>query len=341
MGFFEEELQSFVDGFFKDVNEASSGLAEKLIEPAIQLMLGTPAPRTNNWVFGTPTNAPWDTLIPDVYYIYMVPLAFGLLMVGSAYVALLSPSMSDYTRKKTMRRFGYALVSMLLWIYLASMALQFFNGLAISVAPTPQEMINTYGNLSKSLGGGLLLALIATVIENLFLVFAIIIYAARYVLIYTLTLSMPILFVFWALEAGPMKHFAGLAGKLMGLYPGLLISTLPAAIMFRIAYATQLEFSMGGIAGFFVSLMFIPTATALTAFLILNSNKYIESATERGANIAAPAGSYAGGRSARTVRDVHRGMTGRASAHNTAAYKAASRARSTARSTFSRVRRRW
>lgn len=310
MGWMQDELQEFLDSVLSDVSGWLGDFGSTLLEPAMQLMLGTPAPQTNNWIFGAPMNSPWDVWIPDVYYMYIIPLTFGLWLLSTAYVGMLSPMLTGYTRQKTLQRLGIAFFAMFVWIYLATAGTQFFNALSLAIAPTPHEMVGTFDNLTKTALSGVIMTIVMLVVQNVLLLLAIIVYAIRYVLIYVLTLGMPLIFIFWALTVGPMKQFSGLAKGLMSIYPGLLIATLPAAIMFRMAYVTELDFGFGGLTGMFISLMFIPTATVLTVFIILRSRKSFEKAASRGSQVAAPAGHYTRNVTVTGARDVHRGLRG-------------------------------
>lgn len=322
MGWFKDELQEFLDEVFGDVSDWLAGFANTLLEPAMELMLGTPAPRPENWIFGTPMNAPWDVWIPDVYYLYIIPLTFGLWILATAYVGMFSPLITGYTRQKTLQRLGIAFFAIFFWIYLATAATQFFDALALGIAPTSEEMIGTFGNIVKSTVSGLILTIVMVTVQNSLLLFAIAVYAIRFVLIYILTLGMPLLFVFWALDIGPLKYFSGIAKSLMSLYPGLLIATLPAAIMFRMAYATQLGFGTSGFAGLFISLMFIPAATILTVYMIMRSQDGVERVASRSTNVAAPAGNYTQTRVSTGARDVHRGLRGKSPVAGGKAYSA-------------------
>lgn len=310
MGWLRDELNAFVDQILEDISSWLAEFGTILLTPAMELMLGTPAPRTDNFVFGTAMNAPWNVWIPDVYYMYIIPLTFGMWLMAAAYVGMVSPVITGYTRQKTLQRLGIAFFAMFIWLYVATAATQFFDALALGIAPTAQEMIGTFENLIRSAVSGLILSIVMLVVQNVLLLVAIAVYAIRYVLIYVLTLGMPLLFVFWALEVGPMRRFSGLARSLMGLYPGLLIATLPAAIMFRMAYATQLSFGTSGMAGLFISLMFIPTATVLTVFMIMRSQSAVNKAAVRSSKVAAPAGSYTQQQAVTGARDVHRGLRG-------------------------------
>lgn len=320
MGWIEDELDVFVAKVFDKVSDWLADFGEKLLSPVVELMLGTPAPRTSNWVFGSPANAPWNVWVPDVYYMYIIPLTFGLWMLSAAYVGMISPFMTGYTRKKTLQRLGIAFFAMFLWLYAATAATQFFDALSLSIAPSASEMVSTFGNLVRSAVSGVILTIIMFVVQNLLLLVSVSVYAIRYILIYVLTLGMPLLIVFWALDFGPLKRLSGLSRSLMGLYPGLLVATLPAAVMFRMAYETNLGFGLSGLSGLFISLMFIPTATVLTVFMIMRSQSVVEQAAVRSSKVAAPAGSYTQQKTVTGARDVHRGLRGSNPASGGTAY---------------------
>jgi hypothetical protein len=320
MGWLKDELDSFVSEVLTDVADWVSSFATSLIDPAMELMIGTPAPQTSNWVFGSPMNAPWSVWVPDVYYQYIIPLAFGLWLLAAAYVGMVSPVITGYNRQKTLQRLGIAFFAMFLWIYFATAATQFFDALSVGIAPTASEMVSTFGDVVRTAVSGTIMTIIMMVVQNVLVLFAIAVYAIRYVMIYVLTLGMPLLFVFWALDVGPMKRFAALARGLMSLFPGLLIATLPSAIMFRMAYETQLDFGAGGLTGMFISLMFIPTATVLTVFVIMRSQSVVEAAASRGSQVAASGGGYTRSVTVTGARDVHRGLRGSSPVSGGAAY---------------------
>lgn len=68
----------------------------------------------------------------------------------------------------------------------------------------------------------------------------------RWLAIITLTTAMPLIAVFWAVDAFPLGGFSRLAGKFANAYPGLLISGLPPAFVFRIIVEVN-SFGVGGL----------------------------------------------------------------------------------------------
>ncbi|MBX0325213.1 hypothetical protein EGH21_19490 [Halomicroarcula sp. F13] len=210
-----------------------------LVEP----LVGTPAPRggptdTFQIAFRTAVNSPWSSLIETIYFDYVVGLALGLQLIVIAAVGLRYQSMNPVIRKKVGRRLFIAFLSVFVWLPMASLGLQFFDvlGTTISTFQGADEgavaaEIFVFNSLI-SFAPPIALVMLAILLYIYAKVLAISI--TRWIGVILLTLGMPLLATFWAIEVWPFGKFSSLSKQIAATYPGLIAASLPSALLIRI-----------------------------------------------------------------------------------------------------------
>jgi hypothetical protein len=281
MGWLAREVEKAIENTLRDIRDAFLEFLQDLIEMLLGPIVGTPAPRGDDYIaFGTPINEPWASLYKDVYLPFILPLSAGLLFIGLAYIGTRAGSISEYQRKILLRRIGIAFLGLFFWFPVASMGTQFFNAIGMTLAPTA-DMTSDLTNVIKSGVGGLIIALVMYFVTNIFLILAAAIYALRWVLIYVLTLSMPLLGALWAVEVWPLTQFSEISKKAAAIYPGLLMAGIPAALLFRIGWEADFTFNVGGLLAVFLGVILIPAACIASIATVLWSSPRVQSFSRR------------------------------------------------------------
>ncbi|WP_135536434.1 hypothetical protein [Halostella pelagica] len=313
MGWFEEQVEDAIESVLTSIKEALLGFANDIFEALLNPIVGVPAPKSNSRyiVVGTPDNAPWQSLYADFYLQYILPLTIMLLVVGLAYIGLRSGSISNYRRKRLLRRIGLVFMGTFVWFPLVSLPLQFVDALGLTLAPI-DSMSAGFGSLIESAVGGLFVVLAMVIISNFLLVVAAIVYGLRWLGILVLTPLMPLLGVFWALDVWPLSPASEIARRAAGIYPGLVLAGLPAAVLFRIGWQMNLTASADGIFSLFLGLVLIPAACLASIMTVYWSAPAVQTIARQGAGKTNPAAAASAaktgtGKSVRGARNVHRG----------------------------------
>ena len=233
--FFENRLKE-IQGYFQD-------LVGWMLDP----MVRTPAPSAKgpagiDIAFRSASNAPWDQLISDVYFEGIVGLALGLQFVMWAVIGLRFGSMNPVIRKKLGRRLLIVFLCLFFWLPVASIATQFFDALGQAIVFSSlgeAEVLNTLRSLEAidDLGGSGVLFIVLLVAGYVYLK-ALFVFVIRWMMTVLLTLAMPLVATFWALEVWPFNQFSGLSKQIAGTYPGALVAGIPPAILIRISFET-------------------------------------------------------------------------------------------------------
>ncbi len=237
-----------------------------LLTPAIGLP--TMEGSGGSWVaFTGSTSEPWDVLIGQasssgpgivpssagMYWEVVVPVALAMLIAATALTSIRVGTMSRADAQRQFRRLGIAFLTCFFWIPVASIALRFFNALAFTIAfggASKSTILNGFMSLvlgSLGTGGaiGLFLyflppsAIIVGIMLIIAMVFTLVLIIMRWILVILITVAMPIIAVFWAVDFWPMNKFSEQASKVTGVYVGLLMSGLPSAFLFRAVAEVQ------------------------------------------------------------------------------------------------------
>ena len=304
---FTKGISAIIDTIASGAVKTASGTVKSAATP----LVGTPAPRGPpsaaggpkiDIAFWTAKNRPWKALINDIYWEYSLGLAIGLLIVVLAFVGVRYKSIDPAVRKKLTRRLFFAFMSIFFWLPAASLATQFFHELGIILAVgrggSLTQVANFLANVINLTSGitGLGQVILVTVILLYTYIKVIFTAIGRWIGIILLTLFMPVVAAFWALEVWPLNRFSGLSAQIAGAYPGLLAGGIPAALLVRIALMGH-DWGLGGL-GIYVNVLALLAAAKSQRILVKKSSK---AAAKTGAiggaalATATAAGAYAAG----------------------------------------------
>lgn len=313
MGWLENEVRNAIEGVLADLSDALLEFSDDLFGVILQPLVGVETPVSDDRyvVVGQPDNAPWDSLYADFYIPYVLPLTIMLLSVALAYVGLRAGSMSNYKRKRLLRRIALVFMGTFVWFPLVSIPLQLVNDIGLTLAPI-DEMSEGMGGLIKASVGGLFVLVFMVIISNVLLIVAVFVLAVRWLGIVVLTVLMPLLGVLWAMDVWPVSPAAEMARRAAGIYPGLVLAGIPAAALLRIGWQLELTQSATGLFNLFLGLALIPTAVIAAVMTVYWSSPAMKAVAYRGINqtnpaTAARAAKTGVGTSVRGARNVHRG----------------------------------
>ncbi|GGM52696.1 hypothetical protein [Haloarcula argentinensis] len=268
-GFFAQlktQIINYLDGFFRAI-----------IDP----MVRTPAPEGPNSAapvdiaFESASNAPWDSLISGIYFEGVVGLALGLQFIVLAMIGLRYGSMNPVIRKKLLRRLGVAFLSLFFWLPVASLGTQFFDAIGNVIYRSGQskEEIATLISSAEQIAELSLGIFVVLMIVGLYVYLkAAFIFITRWLLVFLMTLSMPLVATFWAVEVWPLNRFSGLAKQVAGAYPGVLAAGIPPAILIRMSFEAT-NWGLPSKLSLFISLVTLYLAAKSQKILIQRSSR--------------------------------------------------------------------
>lgn len=161
MGWLEEEVKNAIIDVLTRIKDGLLGLAQDVFQALLQPIVGVPAPESNSRyiVVGAPSNDPWQSIYQDFYLPYILPLTIMLLVVALAFIGLRAGSISEYRRKRLLRRIGIVFMGSFVWFPLISIPLQFVNSIGMTLAPI-EQMSSGFGGMAKAGLGGLIAVLV-------------------------------------------------------------------------------------------------------------------------------------------------------------------------------------
>lgn len=315
MGWLQSEVEDAIKNVLTDIKDALLGLITDLIRALLHPIVGVPTPRSDSRyiVVGAPDNEPWQSVYQDFYIQYVLPLTIMLLIVGLAYIGLRSGSISEYRQRRLVRRIGLVFMGTFVWFPLVSIPLQFVDALGMTIAPAG-DMAGGIRGLFDTALGGVFVTLAIVIVSNTLLLLAAFVYALRWLGIYMLTPMMPLLGVCWALEIWPFNVASNIARRAAGIYPGLVLAGLPAAILFRLGWELEISTSLSGLFALFVGLALIPAACLASILTVYWSSPAMRTIAQQGTKRANPAAAAtttkaSTGKAVRGARNVHRGLS--------------------------------
>ncbi|WP_146418339.1 hypothetical protein [Haloarcula hispanica] len=268
-GFFDQlrtQIVEYLDGFFRAI-----------IDP----MVRTPAPEGPNSAapvdiaFESASNAPWDSLISGIYFDSIVGLAVGIQFSVLAMIGLRYGSMNPVIRKKLLRRLGVAFLSLFFWLPVASLGTQFFDAIGKVIYQTGQsekEIAALIGSAEQIADLSLGIFLVLIIVGLYVYLKAAFIFITRWLLVFLMTLSMPLVATFWAVEVWPLNRFSGLAKQIAGAYPGVLAAGIPPAILIRMSFEAT-NWGLASELSLFISLVTLYLAAKSQKVLIQRSSR--------------------------------------------------------------------
>jgi len=233
-------FDSFVSNIISGTGEAFTPYVKALTTP----LIGTPAPKGSgqgiNLAWKSASNSPWKELISGFYFEGILGIALGIQCLTLAAVGLRYKSMNPGVRKRVGRRLAFAFMSIFLWLPAASIAGQFFNAVGTQIVYTgglDEEKIGStiVSATAWTVTSGTGVSIIVLVVGAYVIFKVIFISISRWIMLIALTLAMPLVASFWALEVWPFNRFAGISKQVAGAYPGLLAAGIPAAFLLRLS----------------------------------------------------------------------------------------------------------
>lgn len=236
-------------------------LFETLLEAMLVPIIGLPLIEgdTTDWLaFSAASNEPYSVLVgtgggtlgvvpgdPGIYWTLVIPLSIMILILGTAFTAIKAGTMSAVEAQKQFRRLGIGFLTCFFWLPIASLALRFFHKLSMFIAVPQNDPTAVTQAFADIITGSILtlgvvgvaayfagLIILPVVLVAVLAGLAVVV--MRWVLIVMLTVSMPLIAAFWALDMWPVNRFSQMASSAAGVYAGLLVSGLPTAMLVRI-----------------------------------------------------------------------------------------------------------
>ncbi|KAA9404141.1 hypothetical protein Har1131_17390 [Haloarcula sp. CBA1131] len=270
-------ISGFLDQLKSDIVDYLDGFLEKLIDP----MVGTPAPEGPNSAapvdiaFESASNAPWNSLISGIYFDGIVGLALGIQLSVLAMIGLRYGSMNPVIRKKLLRRLGVAFLSLFFWLPVASLGTQFFDAIGEATyrsGQSKEEIAALIGSVQEIAELSLGIFVVLMIVGLYVYLKAAFIFITRWLLVFLLTLSMPLVATFWAVEVWPLNRFSGLAKQVAGAYPGVLAAGIPPAILIRMSFEAT-NWGLASDLSLFISLVTLYLAAKSQKVLIQRSSR--------------------------------------------------------------------
>jgi hypothetical protein len=242
-----------------------------MLDTANSFIVGTMHPENSgpNGIFGTPTNEPFESLYESVYGPYSFQYAILILLVLLFAMVIILPyaglaSGGTYRATQACARIVAALVLVMFWWPIGTALAQFFDAIAMGIAPSGEELTNSMKGLFK-LSIGPILASIAIYVVGLGEVLALtFVYAFRQAAVIGFQFAMPLLLIF--AYAGPHRRIRSMASTITWQYFALLTMTIPTAFFMRLGFEAGWEFGLGALGNAIISMMLLAIALA-TPFL--------------------------------------------------------------------------
>lgn len=211
---------------------------------SMQFVVGTSHPVNSgpNGVFGMPTNQPYENLYETIYGPFSFQYAVLILIILLFAMIIVMPyagiaSGGTYRVTQTAARILAALVLIMFWWPIGSMLTQFFDAIALGIAPSPEELTTSMEGLFK-LSLGPIVAVLAFYLVGLGEVLALtFIYAFRQAALIGFQFAMPLLLVF--AYAGPHRRVRSMSSTIAWQYFSLLTMTVPTAFLMRIGFEAK------------------------------------------------------------------------------------------------------
>jgi hypothetical protein len=247
------------------VKNKSLNATQFFLKKSMTFIVGTVHPENSgpNGIFGTPTNQPYKNLYQAVYgpisFQYSILILIILLLalvIVMPYAGLASGG--TYRVTQACARICTALLLIMFWWPIGTALMQFFDAIAMSIAPSPEELTTSMQGLFK-LSVGPLLAVLAVILIDLAEILSLaLVYAFRQGALIVSQFAMPLLLVF--AYAGPHRRVRSMASTIAWQYFALLTMTIPAAFFMRIGFEAKWGFGFGPFGNAILSMMLLGLA---------------------------------------------------------------------------------
>lgn len=237
------------------------------LKKSMTFVVGTIHPVNSgpNGIFGTPTNQPYKSLYQTIYgpisfqysILILIILLFAMVIV-MPYAGLASGG--SYRATQMCARICAALLLIMFWWPIGTALMQFFDAIAMSIAPSPEELTTSLQGLFK-LSLGPIVATLGVIVVGAGEVLGLTLtYAFRQAALIVAQFAMPLLLVF--AYAGPHRRVRSMASTIAWQYFALLTMTIPAAFFMRIGFEASWGFGLGVLGNALLSMMLLALALA-------------------------------------------------------------------------------
>ena len=228
-------------------------------------------------VFGTPTNQPYQNLYESVYGPYSFQYAVVVLLILLLGSVIVMPyaglaTGSSYRTVQTAARILAALVLIMFWWPIGTALTQFSDAIAVSIAPSAEELTTSMTGLFKLSLGPVVAAILVYLVgigEVLALTFT---YAFRQAALIVFQFAMPLMLIF--AYAGPHRRVRSTASTLAWQYFALLVMTIPTAFLMRVGFEAEWGFGLGPLGNTIISMSMLGIAL-FTPFLLSIDRKSV------------------------------------------------------------------
>ncbi|WP_188873129.1 hypothetical protein, partial [Halarchaeum rubridurum] len=225
-------LQGFKDAVNWFISLFMQGLTNGYQQLSIH-MFGSPTPQTGGpFVFGQPTNAPWQSIHHTLTggEIMIISLLLLVICVQGRHLIRIFNIGSTYESRRTRKTAWVGAFLIITWYWLSVLTLYLVNGFTIALLPSLQSlgqaMLNLIGFTLRNTGLSLVFALLGGL--SMWALEAL--YYIREILLYVYIYGMPIAF---ALAYGNIPVLSDVAMGFSKRFVPLAILPLPAAVVFK------------------------------------------------------------------------------------------------------------
>ncbi len=275
-------IKWFEDAIDKLIGWFQEGLSDGY-EAVTAQVFGTPTPETDGaFVFGTPSNTPWEEIHSNLVAGEIMLLALLLLVmcVQGRHTIRIFNIGSAYETRKAKRSAWTGAFLIVTWYWIAVLALYLVDGFTIALLPDVSTVTSTMTALLDLTVSNPLLALFLTGVGAVAMWILQALFFLREILLYILIYAMPIGI---ALAYGNLPVVSDIARTISMKFVPLAIMPLPVALLFK---GYELLFSEGTESALipessFLSYLIAVTLPLLSVIIVWKLFKYASPMTTR------------------------------------------------------------
>ncbi len=275
-------IKWFEDAIDKLIEWFQEGLADGYNAVTAQVF-GTPTPETDGaFVFGIPSNTPWEDIHSSLVAgeIMLIALLLLVMCVQGRHTIRIFNIGSAYETRKAKRSAWTGAFLIVTWYWIAVLALYLVDGFTIALIPDVSAVANAMTGLLSLTVSNPLLALFLTGVGAIAMWILQALFFLREIMLYILIYAMPIGI---ALTYGNLPVVSHIARTVSMKFVPLAIMPLPVALLFK---GYELLFSEGTDAALipessFLSYLIAVTLPLLSIVIVWKLFKYASPMTTR------------------------------------------------------------
>ena len=254
---FEDALDQVIEWFEEGISDGYDAITSQIF--------GTPTPETaGSFVFGQPSNAPWDRIHDSLVVGEIMLLALLLLVIcvqGRHTIRIFNIG-SAYETRKTKRSAWTGAVLIVIWYWVAVLSLYLVDGFTIALIPDISTVTETMKEILSMGRSNPLLALFFMSVGAMAMWILQALLFLRDILLYIFIYAMPIGI---ALIYGNLPVVSRITRTVCLKFVPLLLMPIPVALLFR---GYDLLFSDGSESALVPDSAFLSTLIAVTLPLL-------------------------------------------------------------------------